>query len=136
MSFCCIAPKTLNYLAFQSFDFECTWWRLLRNASCTSKFLILSNRTCMTHFWNILHRVRSKFFNSFEIYYHQHTDNVLYMYLHLCSKDMTESSFTDDSVYHWMQASTIVEYKYYNESSIYSKILLPYNPLHTYSTLK
>ena len=23
-----IAPKTLNYLAFQSFGFECPWWRL------------------------------------------------------------------------------------------------------------
>ena len=24
------APKTLNYLAFQSFDFEYTWWRLFQ----------------------------------------------------------------------------------------------------------
>ena len=29
-SFGFITPKTLNYLAFQSFDFELTWWRLLQ----------------------------------------------------------------------------------------------------------
>ena len=28
MPFGVFAPKTLNYLAFQSFYFECTWWRL------------------------------------------------------------------------------------------------------------
>jgi len=28
MAFWFIAPKTLNYLAFQSFDFERTWWML------------------------------------------------------------------------------------------------------------
>ena len=27
-SFGFIAPKTLNYLVFQYFDFERTWWRL------------------------------------------------------------------------------------------------------------
>ena len=26
-----IAPKTLNYMGFQSFDFERTWWRLFAN---------------------------------------------------------------------------------------------------------
>jgi len=25
-----IAPKTLNYFAFQSFNFECTWWSLFQ----------------------------------------------------------------------------------------------------------
>ena len=31
-----IAPKNLNYLAFQSFDFECTWWRLFhKRVVCT-----------------------------------------------------------------------------------------------------
>ncbi len=25
-----IAPKTLNYLTFQSVEFECTWWRLFQ----------------------------------------------------------------------------------------------------------
>ena len=29
-----IAPKTLNYLAFKSFNFEHTWWGCFRNASC------------------------------------------------------------------------------------------------------
>ena len=29
-SFGLIAPKTLNYLAFQSFDFKRTWWSLFR----------------------------------------------------------------------------------------------------------
>jgi len=27
--FGCIASKTLNYLAFSSFDFERTWWMLI-----------------------------------------------------------------------------------------------------------
>ena len=29
-AFGCIAPKTLNHLAFQSSDFERTWWRLFQ----------------------------------------------------------------------------------------------------------
>jgi hypothetical protein len=28
--FCFIVSKTLNYLAFQSFDFELTWWRFFQ----------------------------------------------------------------------------------------------------------
>ena len=32
-----IAPKTLNYLAFQFFDFEHTWWRLFqKHVVCTN----------------------------------------------------------------------------------------------------
>jgi hypothetical protein len=30
MPFGFIAPKTLNHLAFQCFDFERTWWRLFQ----------------------------------------------------------------------------------------------------------
>ena len=33
-----IAPKTLNYLAFQSFDFERTWWRLFQKGVVCTKF--------------------------------------------------------------------------------------------------
>jgi hypothetical protein len=33
-----IAPKTLNYLSFQSFDFERTWWRLFRKRVLRTKF--------------------------------------------------------------------------------------------------
>ena len=33
-----IAPKTLNYLAFQSFDFERTWWRLIQKRVVRTKF--------------------------------------------------------------------------------------------------
>ena len=33
-----IAPKTLNYLAFQSFDFERTWWRLCYKRIVCTKF--------------------------------------------------------------------------------------------------
>ena len=33
-----IAPKTLNYLAFQSFDFERTWWRLIQTRVVRTKF--------------------------------------------------------------------------------------------------
>ena len=33
-----IAPKTLNYLAFQSFDFERTWWRLFQKRVVRTKF--------------------------------------------------------------------------------------------------
>ena len=28
-----LLPKRFNYLDLQSFDFECTWWRLFQNAS-------------------------------------------------------------------------------------------------------
>jgi hypothetical protein len=38
MPFGFIAPKTLNYLAFQSFDFECTWWRLFQGRVVRTKF--------------------------------------------------------------------------------------------------
>ena len=33
-----IALKTLNYLAFQSFDFERTWWRLFQKRVVCTKF--------------------------------------------------------------------------------------------------
>ena len=33
-----IALKTLNYLTFQSFDFECTWWRLFQKHVVRIKF--------------------------------------------------------------------------------------------------
>jgi len=33
-----LAPKTLNYLAFQSLDFERTWWRLLQKRVVCTKF--------------------------------------------------------------------------------------------------
>jgi len=33
-----IAPKTLNYLAFPSFDFERTWWRLFQKRVVRTKF--------------------------------------------------------------------------------------------------
>ena len=33
-----IASKTFNYLAFQSFDFERTWWRLLQKCVVHTKF--------------------------------------------------------------------------------------------------
>ena len=33
-----IAPKTLNYLAFQSFDFEFTWWWLFQKRVVRIKF--------------------------------------------------------------------------------------------------
>jgi len=33
-----IAPKTLNYLAFQSFDIERTWWRLFQERVMRTKF--------------------------------------------------------------------------------------------------
>jgi hypothetical protein len=32
------APKTLNYLAFQSFDFGRTWWRLFQKRVVRTKF--------------------------------------------------------------------------------------------------
>jgi hypothetical protein len=38
MPISCIAPKTLNYLAFQSFDFERTWWRLFQKRDVRTKF--------------------------------------------------------------------------------------------------
>jgi hypothetical protein len=31
-------PKTLNYLAFHSFDFECIWWRLFQKCIVRTKF--------------------------------------------------------------------------------------------------
>jgi hypothetical protein len=37
-----ITPKTLNFLAFQSFDFECTWWRLFEEGVMHTKFDIYS----------------------------------------------------------------------------------------------
>ena len=37
-SFCFIVPKTLNYLAFQSSDFDRTWWRLFQK--CRSLFVL------------------------------------------------------------------------------------------------
>jgi hypothetical protein len=33
-----IAPKTLNYLVFQSFDFEHTWWRLFQKRVVRTNF--------------------------------------------------------------------------------------------------
>ena len=33
-----ISPKTLNYLAFQSFDFERTWWRLFQKRVERTRF--------------------------------------------------------------------------------------------------
>ena len=33
-----IAPKTLNYLSFQSLDFECTWWKLSQKRVVCTKF--------------------------------------------------------------------------------------------------
>jgi len=33
-----IAPKTFNYLAFQSFDFGRTWWRLFQKRVVRTKF--------------------------------------------------------------------------------------------------
>jgi hypothetical protein len=43
-----IAPKTLNYLAFQSFDFERTWWRLLQKRVVRSKFDISLCNRCLS----------------------------------------------------------------------------------------
>jgi len=37
-----IASKTLNYLAFQTFDFEHTWWRLFQKRVVRTKFEIYS----------------------------------------------------------------------------------------------
>jgi hypothetical protein len=36
-----IAPKALNFLAFQSFDFECTWWRLFQKCVVHTKSMFL-----------------------------------------------------------------------------------------------
>ena len=33
-----IAPKIFNYLDFQSFDFEITWWRLFQKRVVRPKF--------------------------------------------------------------------------------------------------
>jgi hypothetical protein len=33
-----ISSKSLNYLAFQSFDFECTWWWLFQKRVAHTKF--------------------------------------------------------------------------------------------------
>ena len=38
MPFGFIAPKTLNYLAFQYSDFERTWWRLFQKRVVRTKF--------------------------------------------------------------------------------------------------
>ena len=38
MPFGCIAPKTFNYLAFQSFEFKHTWWRLFQKRVVHTKF--------------------------------------------------------------------------------------------------
>jgi hypothetical protein len=35
-----IAPKSLNYLVFESFDFERTWWGLIRRRVVRTKFAI------------------------------------------------------------------------------------------------
>jgi hypothetical protein len=42
-SFGLIAPKTLKYLAFQSFDFKRTWWRLFRYALCALNLISTSS---------------------------------------------------------------------------------------------
>jgi hypothetical protein len=52
--------KTLNYLAFQSFDYECTWWRLFQKSIVHTKlahsndwclnFLILFLASCHNYF--------------------------------------------------------------------------------------
>jgi hypothetical protein len=55
-----IALNTLNYLAFQSSDFECTWWRLFQKRVVCNKFDIyvivnfILNYICP---WNLLHPV-------------------------------------------------------------------------------
>jgi len=41
-----IAPKTLNFLAFQSFDFESTWWKLFQKRVVRTKFDIYVFITC------------------------------------------------------------------------------------------
>jgi len=33
-----IAPKSVNYFAFQSFDFERTWWRFFQKRVVRTKF--------------------------------------------------------------------------------------------------
>ena len=38
MSFRFIGPNTLNYLAFQSFELENTWWRLFQKRVVRTKF--------------------------------------------------------------------------------------------------
>ena len=38
-SFGLIAPKTLSYLAFQSFDFKLFWWRLFRDTLCAQNLI-------------------------------------------------------------------------------------------------
>ena len=42
-----IARKTLNYLNFQSFDFERTWWRLFQKLIVCIKLDIYDFNTCM-----------------------------------------------------------------------------------------
>jgi hypothetical protein len=61
----CIAPKTLSYLAFQSFNFERTWWGCLRNASYA---LILIS----TFLWLSLGR--------FQCFNFQHVSSYLFWY--------------------------------------------------------
>jgi len=45
-----IGHKALNYLAFQSFDFERTWWRLFQKRVVRTKYdiyvFILDNTVC------------------------------------------------------------------------------------------
>ena len=48
-----IAPKTLNYLTFQSFDFECTWWRLFQKRSVRTKFDIYTFIVLNNYEWDL-----------------------------------------------------------------------------------
>jgi hypothetical protein len=45
-----IAPKTLNYLALQSFDFERTWWRLFQKRVMRTKVYIYVYIVIVIHF--------------------------------------------------------------------------------------
>ena len=63
-AFDCIAPKALNDLAFQSFDFERTWWRLLWKRVVRTKFdiyvfIITLTRINIFYVQNVLVEVES-----------------------------------------------------------------------------
>ena len=57
---CFHAPKLLYYLAFQSFDFERTWWKLFQKCVMHTKFdiyiFIPPQRSCRGVYW--FHHVR------------------------------------------------------------------------------
>jgi hypothetical protein len=52
-----IASKALNYLAFQSFDFELTWWRIFQKRVVRTKFDIY------VYIYKILTRIWMLMFN-------------------------------------------------------------------------